>query len=74
MHALLTTNRSVRLKFVASARALLALVSRTLLARRNRLRLEKLPDHMLKDVGISRSEILWVTRYRPTDGSARERL
>jgi hypothetical protein len=28
---------------------------------------------MLKDIGISRSDILWVTRYRPTDGSARDR-
>ncbi|MFL5260035.1 MAG: DUF1127 domain-containing protein [Hyphomicrobiales bacterium] len=51
-----------------------AQAGRALHARRDRRRLERLPDHMLKDIGISRSEILWATRYRPPDGSARDRL
>jgi uncharacterized protein YjiS (DUF1127 family) len=79
MHGPITATRFSCLwaKFLALMRIIedaVARPDRALQARRNRLRLEKLPDHMLKDIGISRSEILWVTRHRHTEGSARDRF
>ncbi|TIX46737.1 MAG: DUF1127 domain-containing protein [Mesorhizobium sp.] len=36
--------------------------------RRDRARLHEFPDHLLRDIGIDRSEIALVTRYGSKDG------
>jgi uncharacterized protein YjiS (DUF1127 family) len=41
--------------------------------RHGRACLYALPDHVLKDIGISRSEILSVTRFRELDSARRRR-
>jgi uncharacterized protein YjiS (DUF1127 family) len=41
--------------------------------RRGRAQLYQMPDHILKDIGISRSEILSVTRFREIDSIGRQR-
>jgi len=41
--------------------------------RRGRAQLQKMPDHMLKDIGISRCEILSITRFREEDLRRRPR-
>ena len=44
-------------------------VNRANRIRRGRAQLYEMPDHMLKDFGISRSEILSVTRFRVQDST-----
>jgi uncharacterized protein YjiS (DUF1127 family) len=40
---------------------------RAIRTRRDRAHLYEMPDHMLKDIGISRCEILWVTKFGRRD-------
>ncbi|WP_119274467.1 DUF1127 domain-containing protein [Taklimakanibacter deserti] len=35
--------------------------------------LHRLPDHLLKDIGVTRSEILSLTRFRGSDRTRRQR-
>ena len=37
--------------------------ARIIRIRRDRARLEEFPDHLLRDIGIGRSEILSITRF-----------
>jgi uncharacterized protein YjiS (DUF1127 family) len=48
-------------------------VNRASRMRRGRAQLYKMSDHILKDIGISRSEILSVTRFREIDSTRRQR-
>ncbi|RWA58762.1 DUF1127 domain-containing protein [Mesorhizobium sp. M4B.F.Ca.ET.190.01.1.1] len=42
--------------------------ARIIRIRRDRARLHEFPDHLLRDIGIDRSEIALVTRYGSRDG------
>ncbi len=41
--------------------------------RRRDWSLHNLPDHVLKDIGVTRSEILSLTRFRGSDRTRRQR-
>ncbi|WP_192253475.1 DUF1127 domain-containing protein [Mesorhizobium silamurunense] len=56
------------LEICHSSRGLLARIVRI---RRDRARLDELPDYLLRDIGIERPEIRSITRFgRSEDGSA----
>lgn len=48
-------------------------VARAIRIRRDRAHLHELPDHLLRDIGISRSEIDSVTMFGGKDSSRRPR-
>ncbi|CDX42826.1 hypothetical protein MPLA_630002 [Mesorhizobium sp. ORS 3359] len=63
----LITDRTVLRRLFAAAvetcRSGIVLVARIARIRRDRARLDELPDYLLHDIGVGRSEIRWITRY-----------
>jgi uncharacterized protein YjiS (DUF1127 family) len=49
------------------------LLARIMRMRRDRAQLHELPDHLLRDIGLNRSEIASITRFRSKDVSRRPR-
>ena len=47
-------------------------IERAVRLRRDRAILSEMPDHLLKDIGVSRSDILSVTRFHETDSTRRQ--
>lgn len=52
---------------------LIAAIKQFIRLRRDRLELDALPDHILRDIGIDRSEIKSITIYRGRDYTRRNR-
>jgi uncharacterized protein YjiS (DUF1127 family) len=48
-------------------------LARIMRTRRERAHLHELPDHLLRDIGIDRSEIASIIRFGNKDGSRRPR-
>ncbi|TIR25074.1 MAG: DUF1127 domain-containing protein [Mesorhizobium sp.] len=63
----LITDRTVFRRLFAAAvetcRSGIVFVVRIVRIRRDRARLDELPDYLLHDIGVGRSEIRWITRY-----------
>ncbi|TIQ34570.1 MAG: DUF1127 domain-containing protein [Mesorhizobium sp.] len=63
----LVANRSALSRFFATvveiSRATGHSLARIVRIRRDRARLDELPDYLLHDIGVGRSEIRWITRY-----------
>ncbi|TIP37404.1 MAG: DUF1127 domain-containing protein [Mesorhizobium sp.] len=63
----LIADRTVLRRLFAAAfetcRSGIVLVARMVRIRRDRARLDELPDYLLHDIGVGRSEIRWITRY-----------
>ncbi|MDX8521575.1 DUF1127 domain-containing protein [Mesorhizobium dulcispinae] len=71
----LTANRSALGRFFAAVVEISHsggnLLARIVRIRRDRVTLDELPDYLLRDIGIERSEIRSITRFgRREDGSA----
>ncbi|TGQ06603.1 MULTISPECIES: DUF1127 domain-containing protein [unclassified Mesorhizobium] len=63
----LVADRSALSRFfaavVAISRATGHALARIVRIRRDRARLDELPDYLLHDIGVGRSEIRWITKY-----------
>ncbi|MEX0406800.1 DUF1127 domain-containing protein [Aquibium sp. LZ166] len=61
---------------ISTANAILAgarMVQRCVRLHNDRAHLNELPDHMLRDIGITRSEIMSITSFHGRDASRRSR-
>ncbi|WP_404926066.1 DUF1127 domain-containing protein [Mesorhizobium sp. ORM16] len=71
----LIVNRSVSPRLVTAATGLclsvLRAIARVIRIRRDRARLCELPDYLLRDIGINRSEIQSITWFGDRDASRR---
>lgn len=59
----IAANSAARGRFVAAIHSGGGLLARIVRIRRDRARLDELPDYLLHDIGVGRSEIRWITRY-----------
>lgn len=63
----LVADRSALIRFLAAnveeCRAIGHFLARLVCIRRDRARLDEFPDHLLRDIGIGRSEIRSITKF-----------